>query len=83
MPVASTLMLPLASTAGLELREIVTNGTVMVTLTDLVGSSTEVAVTVTIKLLAGAVEGALYVALKLSWVRLFASEVGETVNVTP
>jgi hypothetical protein len=59
-----------ASTAsageGLELREIVTEGTVMVTVADLVASSTEVAVIVTIKSLAGAVEGALYVASRAS-----------------
>jgi hypothetical protein len=59
VPVASTLMLPLGSGAGLELREILTDGTVMVTVTDLVESSTEVAVTVTVKSLAGGVEGAL------------------------
>lgn len=66
VPVASTLTLPLGSGAGLELREIVTDGTVIFTLTDLVVSSTEVAATVTVKSLAGAVEGALYVALKES-----------------
>ena len=39
--------------------ETVTEGTVMVTLADLVGSATEVAVTVSVRSLAGAVAGAL------------------------
>jgi hypothetical protein len=52
--------------AGLELREIVTEGTVMVRVADLDASCTEVAVIVTIKSLGGAVEGALYVASKAS-----------------
>ena len=62
LPTVATIFgtVPVASTVAVAgVTEIVTDGTVMVTVADFVESATEVAVTVTVRSLAGGVVGAL------------------------
>ncbi|HXY49992.1 MAG TPA: hypothetical protein VEI01_11115 [Terriglobales bacterium] len=62
LPTVATIFgtVPVASTVAVAgVTEIVTDGTVMDTVADLVESANEVAVTVTVKSLAGGVVGAL------------------------
>ncbi len=62
LPTVATMFgtLPAASTVAVDgVTEIVTDGTVMVTTADLVPSAREVAVTFTVRSLAGGVAGAL------------------------